>query len=175
MNLPYQQIPDYPETYASGNILARLLDGMGYRYHWATEGLRPEDLDFRVSPDSRTTLETLEHIYTLSKTILNATENMPNIRPANIPEMALKDMRRQTLVNIQLARTACTEKSQGELADLKVIYQRGESRTEFPFWNVINGQIADALYHVGQVVAFRRAAGNPLDTRVNVFLGKTRD
>ena len=33
----------------------------------------------------------------------------------------------------------------------------------------------DALYHVGQVVSYRRAAGNPIDPQVNVFLGKKMD
>jgi hypothetical protein len=39
-----------------------------------------------------------------------------------------------------------------------------------PFWHVINGPIADALTHVGQVNSFRRLAGNPTP-KANVFLG----
>ena len=35
--------------------------------------------------------------------------------------------------------------------------------------------VADALYHVGQVVSYRRAAGNLMDPQVNVFVGKKMD
>ena len=43
----------------------------------------------------------------------------------------------------------------------------------FPFWNMINGPISDAIWHSGQVVANRRASGNPINPKVNVFIGKT--
>ncbi|RMG65160.1 MAG: hypothetical protein D6722_16205, partial [Bacteroidetes bacterium] len=36
--LPYRAIPDYPETFTPGTTVARFLDGLGYRYYWATEG-----------------------------------------------------------------------------------------------------------------------------------------
>jgi len=39
MELPYHQIPDHAETYSAGNIVSRMIDGLGYRYYWATEGL----------------------------------------------------------------------------------------------------------------------------------------
>ena len=47
--------------------------------------------------------------------------------------------------------------------------------TEVPFWNIINGPIADALWHCGQVVMLRRASGNPFNAKVNVFKGKVSD
>jgi hypothetical protein len=46
--------------------------------------------------------------------------------------------------------------------------------TEYPMWNVINGPVSDAIYHVGQIVAFRRAAGNPMHPGVSVFSGRNR-
>jgi hypothetical protein len=48
--LPYYEIPDYPESYTAGAVAARMLDGLGFRYYWATEGLRDEDLVFRPVP-----------------------------------------------------------------------------------------------------------------------------
>ncbi len=56
-SLPYYQIPDYPEAYTPENVAARLIDGLGYRYFWATEGLTEKDLEYRISEDSRTTLD----------------------------------------------------------------------------------------------------------------------
>jgi hypothetical protein len=39
-----------------------------------------------------------------------------------------------------------------------------------PFWYIINGPLADALTHVGQINSFRRMAGNPAP-KARVFLG----
>ena len=59
-DLPYSQIPDYPDSYASGNVLSRLVDGLGFRYYWATEGLTQKDLDFKPSEGARSTYETMQ-------------------------------------------------------------------------------------------------------------------
>ena len=67
------------------------------------------------------------------------------------------------------------EKTDEEIANLKVIFDREERKMSFPLWNLLNGPLSDALYHTGQVVSFRRTTGNPIQKGVNVFLGKTRD
>jgi hypothetical protein len=71
--LPYHEIPNYPEAFTAGNVAARVIDGLGFRFYWATEGLRPEDLSFKPNAQARTTLETAEHIYEMSIIILNST------------------------------------------------------------------------------------------------------
>jgi len=60
--LPFYEIPDYPEDFSSGNILVRMIQGLGFRYHWATDGLTVEDLDYRPSAGARSTRETIEII-----------------------------------------------------------------------------------------------------------------
>ncbi|MEZ4850056.1 MAG: hypothetical protein R3B93_15850 [Bacteroidia bacterium] len=55
-----------------------MIDGLGFRYYWATEGLRQEDLNYAPSEGARTTLETMQHIYGLSSMVLNATLSQPN-------------------------------------------------------------------------------------------------
>lgn len=40
--LPYYEIPEPAESYTTGGVLSRMMDGLGFRYYWATEGLRPE-------------------------------------------------------------------------------------------------------------------------------------
>jgi hypothetical protein len=87
--------------------------------------------------------------------------------------MSFAETRRETLINLKAASDLLRDKGAGEIESLKVIFQRGDRVQEFPIWHIINGQIADAIYHTGQVVAFRRASGNPMDGRVNVFMGKT--
>ncbi len=171
--LPYQKIPDYPMDYNPGNILSRLVDGLGYRYYWASEGLTAKDLEYKPSEDARNTRETLEHIYSLSSAILNATENEPNVRPEGEADFTLATLREMTLNNLELASNAYANKSAEEISQMKVIFKSGEKVFEFPFWNMINGQISDAIYHTGQIVSFRRASGNPVNPKVNVFLGET--
>ena len=62
-----------------------------------------------------------------------------------------------------------------DMESYKGIFKRGENQFEYPFWNMINGPISDALWHTGQVVLMRRAAGNPINPKVNVFTGKLND
>lgn len=173
-DLPYEQIPDYPEDYTSGNILSRLIDGLGYRYYWATEGLRPEDLAYKPSEEARTARQTLEHLYGLCETIMNAPQRKANIRPVDWSKMSFEELRKGTLLNLQKASELCAGKTEREVSEFVVIFQRGENSNEFPYWNMINGPISDALWHVGQIVSFRRSSGNPLHPGVSVLRGKTR-
>ena len=175
VNLPYHQIPEYPGDYTSGNVISRFIDGLGYRYYWATEGLREEDLSYKPSDDSRDALHTLNHLHGLSQTILNGAKDVANVRPANAPELTFEELRAKTLQNFKEASELALGKDATQIAELSIIFQRGENKNEFPFWNMMNGPIADAIYHVGQIVAFRRASGNPINPGVNVFIGKTKE
>ena len=79
--LPYYEIPDYPSEYNEGTVVARLIDGLGFRYYWATEGLRAEDLAFKPSDDARTTGDTVDHILGLTNVVLHSAikkVNKPN-------------------------------------------------------------------------------------------------
>ena len=38
--LPYKEIPSYPANYTQSTVISRMIDGLGYRYYWATENLR---------------------------------------------------------------------------------------------------------------------------------------
>lgn len=168
--LPYYEIPDYPETYTAGAVAARMLDGLGFRFYWATEGLRKEDLAYKPGNDTRTTQQTIEHIYGMSIIILNSTKGLSTEgQPATIP---FETMREQTLLNLQAASNTLRTLSDADLNNLKMVFKRGDKITEFPFWNEINGPIADCLWHVGQVVSFRRASGNPFTDKVSVLTGK---
>lgn len=173
-NLPYREIPDYPPTYTAGTVAARVLDGLGFRYYWATEGLRPEDLQFQPNKDGRTSLETIKHIYELTLTIVNATKNAVNDNTVPKPVLTFEEMRRKTLENVREASETLKKASDKEVSELKVIFKSDRGTTEFPFWNELNGPIADALWHTGQVVSFRRGSGNPFNEKASVFTGKVR-
>ncbi len=165
----YEEIPDYPAEFTAEAVVARMVDGLGFRYYWATEGLRSEDLSFRPGDETRSTRETLEHIFSLTLVLVNSTRMIPH-SSQEVTDLSFEELRASTLANI--AEASQTLKSEGaRLEDFQVIFQRGETQTIFPFWNQINGPIADALWHVGQVVSFRRSSGNPLNPNVQVFTG----
>ena len=48
MNRSYgYEIPEAPEHVDGVSVLSRVVDGLAFRYHWATDGLRPEDYAFQ--------------------------------------------------------------------------------------------------------------------------------
>ncbi len=97
LTLPYYQIPDPPEEYTASTVVARMVDGLGFRYYWATDGLRVEDLSFKPGDEARTSGETIEHILGLSTVILNSVTNTPNIRSSGEqPVLTFKEKRANT-------------------------------------------------------------------------------
>ena len=98
-DLPYYQVPDYPEAYTATTVAARVIDGLGFRYYWATEGLSEKDLQFKPSEEGRTSEETLQHIYGLSNLIMNATLKQPNVAQAEEKRLTFEGMRQKTLEN----------------------------------------------------------------------------
>jgi len=172
--LAFHQIPEAPETYNGTNVVARMIEGLGFRYHWATENLRKADLEFTPGNNGRKTSEVLDHLYGLSLTIVNGTLNKPNIRPLDEPERSWEELRKATLDNLLLASQNLRIAEGEDLQHLNIVFQRGERSSEFPFWNMLNGPLSDAIYHVGQIVSYRRSAGNPMDPNVNVFMGIVR-
>ena len=173
--LPLDQIPAAAATAESGNVLARLTQGLGYRYHWASKDLRPEDLAYRPSEAAASAYETLEHVYGLAEVIRNSALRQPSQRPvASYPE-DYAALRAQTLILLDEAQRIFLGKGAKELDKMEVVFQRGEKTSRFPIWNLINGPLSDALYHTGQLVSFRRTTGNPIPSGVNVFTGKTKE
>lgn len=173
--LPFREIPAYPTDLSPGNTIARMVQGLGYRYYWATQDLRAEDLSYRPSVEASSSLETLQHIYGLAEVIANTAQLLPSVRPAtNVPTDYLA-LRSGTLAYLDQANALFLGKTAEEIQQLAVIFERGEKESSFPVWHLLNGPLADALYHTGQVVSFRRTSGNPIPAGVNVFMGKTRD
>jgi hypothetical protein len=174
-DLPYYEIPSYPETYTAGNVAARIIDGLGFRYYWATEGLRENDLRFKPSVEARTSLETLSHIYELSLVVVSSTNKKPYQSGAENLVLPFAELRTKTLTNFKSASDRLKASKDKDLDDLKLVIKRESGSSEFPFWSQLNGPIADALWHVGQVVTFRRSSGNPIDEKANVFTGKWKE
>lgn len=172
---PLKKIPDAPENASAGNVIARMIQGLGYRYYWASKDLRTEDLSYRPSKEASSSFETLEHIYGLAEAIRNTATSSPSIRPVNNPPKDYILLRKKTLEYLEQSSALFLNKTAEEVKQMQVIFQRGTEQFSFPIWNLINGPISDALYHTGQVVSFRRTSGNPIQKGVNVFIGKTKE
>jgi len=160
--LPYYEIPEMTEAYTAGTVAARMVDALGFRFFWASEGLRTIDLDYKASASSRTSAETIEHIFGMSQFILNVVSKEP--KKTNKEPLSFKAQREQTLLNLKKASDILREAN-----DLSVF-----DNDRFPFWNIINGPIADSTWHCGQLVTLRRASGNPFNSKVDVFQGKLK-
>jgi len=169
--LPFSQIPEAPKQLTPSATILRMVQGLGFRYYWATEGLRKEDLDYRPSREGSSSLETLQHLYGLSKTIAEAVQNIPSKRPDAKAPVKLESLRAETLTYLEQAAQVLSQADQESLERMKIVFDREGKQPAFPLWNLINGPISDALYHTGQVVSFRRTSGNPIAKGVNVFLG----
>ena len=155
---PFFKIPEYPEHVSCTGVLTRLLDGLGFRFYWATEGLRPEDYSFRPGPDTMSVSELVGHIWGLVNWVTISILGESRQRPDED-----ESVRCGILDMIWALRGAVHSMDEGDLGRISI-----EGR---PFWNLINGPISDALTHVGQVNSFRRLSGNPVPS-ANVFSGE---
>jgi hypothetical protein len=169
----YAQIPTAPMEYTPGAIVSRMIDGLGFRYYWATEGLTEIDASYKPSEDGRTLEQTLDHLYGLSRTIVNSAKREPTDLTVAQPRLNLSERRAATLENFRLASSLFLASE--DISKHTITFIRKNGNSEFPFWNQINGPIEDAVWHAGQLVVLRRASGNPINPKVNVFLGKLND
>jgi hypothetical protein len=153
----FNRIPPYPDSISGTTVLVRLLDGLGFRFRWSTEGLSDDDYGFRPAPDCMSIEELVKHVWGLVNWVCLS---------MGLDEFERGDdiaiTRGRVLEMIHALRVALNSMSDEDLKDTTI---RGS-----PFWHIINGPISDALTHVGQINSFRRLAGNPTP-KANVFTG----
>ncbi|WP_299120704.1 hypothetical protein [uncultured Tenacibaculum sp.] len=170
--LPYYEIPQAPKEYTEGTVASRMIDGLGFRYYWATEGLKEKDLQYKPSKEARNMFDTLDHILVLSIMTLSAVEETEMKFPKE-GSLTFAEMRKLTLENFK--KSSDILRTSNNLSKYIMKINRGNGKVqEYPFWNQLNGPIADAIWHVGQVVSFRRTAGNPLPKGPSFLTGTVR-
>ena len=140
-----------------------------FRYYWATKSLTENDLNYKSSEDARSTIQIIEHIYSLTIMISSSFEKK-EFKFTSVT-YNYNELRTKTLLKLKYIHNEL--RSNPDFSQLFIKFERGGTKMEFPFWNQINGPISDALWHCGQVVMNRRSSDNPLQSGVNVFLGKT--
>ena len=151
---PFEQLPDPPEVYRGHTVLVRLVDGLGFRFRWAVEGLRETDRDFSPGHDAMTIGALVDHIRELVLMVRDA---------FRLDVAASGTADEQTLQHLWAIREALTSLDDRELETLEI--------RKHPLWYAVNGPLADALTHVGQINLLRRLNGNPCP-RVSVFRGR---
>ena len=166
MNLYFKNIPDYPNTISAASTIARMIDGLGFRYFWATENLTKEEHIFLAGNGSMSMNDLNLHIYDLAFFTANSLGCKP-------------DQKKELLVTFKITRDEILNLYELLSKHLKLMTEKELSNStfyskkyvqEFPFWQMLNGPIADALTHVGQITSWRRISGN-IQPKVNVFLG----
>lgn len=169
-DLPYASIPDPPAHASATTVMMRMIDGLAFRYRWATEGLRAEDLAFDPGEGSWTPRQLLAHILWLANAVCRSVGAEQTDRDPE--ELAARDdidvVRRETLERLQAARRSLEAMTDEQFGERSFEIVEGK---RFPVWHILNGPLADALTHVGQVNAWRRQSGNPTP-KANVFLGR---
>ncbi|NVJ46790.1 MAG: hypothetical protein HWE07_06670, partial [Cytophagia bacterium] len=161
--LPYKSIVPAPEGYSAPKVIARMIDGLGYRYYWATDSLRAQDLAFGPEEEGRNIKQTMDHVYSLSLMVLQSVDANAKLDFAAIDDY--NQLRAKTLNTLQSTSVKLRSMADEEMKDISF---RG-----MPLWNLINGPISDAIYHTGQIVVLRRISGNPMNPKVNVLTGVT--
>jgi hypothetical protein len=165
--IPYYEVPEYSKEFTAGTMAARMVDALGFRFYWSSEGLTDKDLEYKPNEDVRSTAETIDHILDLSYIIVNSTLKKPNGN-VDTSKMTYEEKRKQALINLKTA--ADILRASDDISQYKIIF--GEN--EIPFWNQVNGPIADSIWHCGQLASFRRTTGNPINSNVNHFRGTVK-
>jgi hypothetical protein len=155
--IDYNRSPDPPEGAKAVNVICRMVDGLGFRYYWATEGLEEKVKDYRPYETAWSIYETTEHIWALMNWVHLSIQGREAERPAD-----LLSFRQSTLELIAELRKRFGDMREEELTSIRI--------KDMPFWYLINGPLADALTHVGQINLLRRMAGSPAP-KANVFRG----
>jgi len=139
MTIPYESVDEYPKKITGTSMIIRMLDGLGYRFRYATEALTREDYQFSPGQGCKTIGEIVEHIWGLVNWVCQSIFAEKAARPKDI-----ESQRIHILELITKLRTYFESIDDSELTHIKIL--------KLPFWHIINGPLSDALTHTGQIL-----------------------
>ena len=168
----HAEIKAYPKQLTTGTVLTRLLDGLSFRYYWATEGLTAHDAAFDPGNESRTLYQTLNHLYNMIDFAGYILEGKVYPFPEKEHGFSLESLREKTLQRIDDLKDLFVKIDNDALAQKSVKVEVAGDPHQFSIWHLFNGPLVDCMFHLGQVTALRRMAGNPIFPGVQPFLGK---
>ena len=166
--LPFNSIENTPEQLSGTNTMLRFIEALGFRYKWATEGLRSIDFEFRPTESSMSIGELIEHLHSMAKYVNYnfGAEKFKDEQSYSFDELRIKTLHIYSEIANRLENS--TDKDFQAMEKLK-----SENESSPSFWYMLNGPISDSLTHVGQITSWRRIAGNPQPQGINVFKGTT--
>ena len=92
--LPFEDISKTPTELTATNTLLRVVEGLGFRYRWATENLSEDNIKFRPHPTSMNIEEVNSHIFDLinstfrvfggEKQNIDSSNSFPQIRKKSL-------------------------------------------------------------------------------------------
>ncbi len=174
MTLPYETFPPAPESVDGPGVLARIVDSMGFRYRWATEGLGSEAMSFQAGEGAMTLGEVLAHLCVLVRWTEGSVRSSLAGEDAgsymgfvDVPEV-WDELRADTLEKLVELRDLFASADPALLADATITGHPDHGPQSF--WCMLNGPLADFLSHVGQVASWRRMAGDPVPS-TDLFRG----
>lgn len=148
--LPYRKIPKYSEKINNGLIMARMVDELGYKYYWTSEGLNEEDV--RTEFGSTNILYSLlDYIDQLSLLIASYVLNQPFLDSV-YEEKSISKLRKRTLFNLKNASNALIGSN---------------TTTQLPFWDILDEPISDVNWYCDQIISYRRKNGISCDERID--------
>jgi hypothetical protein len=165
--LDFSSIPPGPAQVSGGAVLTCLVAGIGFRFYWVTEGLRDEDIALRVIPEAMSIAELTVHVLELAEWVAEAAVAIPKADGTPNGDPAFPENRRRALEMLALLRDRFSAMRDEEISAIRLPARAGG----LPWPHIINGPLADALTHVGQINLLRRASGNPVP-KANVLLGQ---
>jgi len=163
MTRDFRSLPDPSPEVTPSSILVRLVDALGFRLHWATEGLRPEDVSFAPPGGGMGIRAQMEHLHG----VMGFTAASLGAGDPGDPPEDFEALRARVFALLGEIRARLEGMNNDDVACIQ-IKRRGN---DLPVWNMIHGPLADALTHVGQINALRRISGNPA-RKVNYLVGE---
>ncbi len=73
----FRTLPPGPATVTGSAVLVRLVEGIGFRFLWATESLRDADLSFRPTPETMSIDDLARHVLGLATWVAVAVGSLP--------------------------------------------------------------------------------------------------
>ena len=153
----FRDINSYPEQMSSSALMCRIVDGIGFRYYWATFDLTESTYNFKPGIDRWSIYDTLAHIWDTADWISRSLGLEKNFKPVESLEL------RNSILEMYYAIRMCFHNMDDNT--LKSI-----TINKAPFWNLINGSLEDMLSHVGAIDNMRRTDGD-LPIEPHYFFG----
>jgi len=125
-------------------VLLRLVEAIGYRFHRAMHGIEAAHMNFRPADGAKTIGELVHHIGNLVQITHCCVEGREIVR-TDLQAAAVLDA-------LSELHHAIAQRDEAELAAVRAPGDRS------PFL-LINGPLADALTHIGQINTYKRILG----------------